>query len=938
MSADGKIPEVNIKIAFLNSNDGVDCAANNATNEISTFDFENTPQTFQSTSIDNLSTDDEYILQTLSAYNNSSEYNYSNIAYTNNTNEENQEGQDNTLESYYLSQMDNIANKYLEKPASECTLRELNNAYALSLVESVYTSASDGLKAQDESDGLIREFFDLWKSTNGFEELTQAEVERALVKQEEILNTLKDTLKSGGDFETIWQELTGVEYNPEKIALYQQKSVELEFTQTGLALTNNFYQTLASNENMYNVENTYNSYIEFYGEDKGEEKFLNALKYGYNNSIDSGIYDPSNPVDNIEFDENKNLIFKMQDGTSFELGKLENINPNNLTPTYSDKFIQLQSEKYLEEFESSTGINYPSLIEEYNNLSNEALGNANAVNNILNDYIASQEGFIDEAASYTQLGGMGMMVAGGAMCFIPPLAGIGAAFISLGQGMAIAGTFGDEIAEGIDTATNNQNFNQDIEEYREILKETLTDGALFATGYMIGSGASELNKYIFSNSGSRLLAMAGEVGMDTTLSLLSDLVITGEIDLTGEGLSQFLGILTGCATTKLNQDIKYVSDDLTYVENLRFSSRAQELAQEYSSHIGEVEQEIRTRFKGLETVQDANITARAKSEKSIFEKLVSKYLKGKLTSQSYSSSNAAIGDAYGTRIQMNSVKPSDASAELAKALEGTDITEAQFIDFATGKIKLEGNARIEMEQVQREVFEALKTKQSQEVVDRLISSIRNAKPGEPPVITELNNYGSEISSYFTIEQVKLIASEYYDKYKKPLNVITNINPSDFPNSNLKIEDDASWTVETEEAIYSNKGAIKGSGYTSTQMNTQHLLSNGTIGQGELQIRGTEVNAFADVEHIPYDIRQGKIKANDPKYADIYSLIKGMDAETSYKKYNEYLTHTYNALRLREYGFEIPENLMPKIEDYLGEFGFTKDQMRLLSRSGLEALH
>ena len=122
------------------------------------------------------------------------------------------------------------------------------------------------------------------------------------------------------------------------------------------------------------------------------------------------------------------------------------------------------------------------------------------------------------------------------------------------------------------------------------------------------------------------------------------------------------------------------------------------------------------------------------------------------------------------------------------------------------------------------------------------------------------------------------------------------------------------------------------------MNTQHLLSNGTIGQGELQIRGTEVNAFADVEHIPYDIRQGKIKANDPKYADIYSLIKGMDAETSYKKYNEYLTHTYNALRLREYGFEIPENLMPKIEDYLGEFGFTKDQMRLLSRSGLEALH
>lgn len=934
MSTDGKVSEIKIQISTLTPANG-GSSATHVSSDISAFEVanNNTPiATYNYT--DNLTIDDEFILQTLSEYS-EEPYEYSSVSNINDTKEVNQEI---SLSDYYLYQMEDIANKYLEKPAQECTLRELNNAYALSLVESVYTSASNGLKAQDDSDGIIREFFDLWKSTNGFEELTQAEVERALIKQEEILNTLKDTLKSGGNFEATWQELTGVEYNPDKIALYQQKSVELEYAQTGLAKVNNFYQNLSNDENMYDTKNTYNSYIEFFGQEKGEEKFLEALKYGYNNSIDSGIYDPSNPVDNIEFDENKNLIFKMQDGTSFELGKLENINPNNLTPTYSDKFQQKQLENYLSDFEKATGINYPSLIEEYNNLSNEALGNANAVNNILNDYIASQEGFIDEAASYTQIGGIGMMVAGGAMCFIPPLAGVGAMFISLGQGMAITGTFGDEIAEGIDTATNNQSFSEDLDEYREILKETLTDGALFASGYAIGNGASQLNKYIFSQSGNRLLAMAGEVGMDTTLSLLSDLAITGEIDLKGEGLSQFLGILTGCATAKLNQNIKYVSDDLTYVENIRFSSRAQELAQEYSSHIGEVEQEIRTRFEGLKTVQDENITARAKSEKSIFEKLVSKYLKGKLTSQGYKSSNAAISDAYGTRIQMNSVKPSDASAELAKALEGTDITEAQFIDFATGKTKLEGDAKIEMEQVQREVFEALKTKQAQEVVGRLISLMRNAKPGEPPIITELNNYGNEISAYFTTEQVKLIASEYYDAYKKPLTVVTNINPADFPNSNLKIEDDASWTVETKEAIYSNKGAIKSSGYTSSQMNTQHLLSDGTIGQGELQIRGTEVNAFADVEHIPYDIRQGKIKADDPKYADVYALIKGMDAETSYKKYNEYLTHTYNALRLKELGFEIPESQMPKIKDYLGEFGFTKDQMKLLSRSGLEALH
>ena len=69
-----------------------------------------------------------------------------------------------------------------------------------------------------------------------------------------------------------------------------------------------------------------------------------------------------------------------------------------------------------------------------------------------------------------------------------------------------------------------------------------------------------------------------------------------------------------------------------------------------------------------------------------------------------------------------------------------------------------------------------------------------------------------------------------------------------------------------------KKAVKDSGYTSTQMNTKHNLKSGQTGNGELQIRGTEVNGFADVEHIPYDIRTGKIPFDDPKYSSIYKKI------------------------------------------------------------------
>ncbi|MBR5303758.1 MAG: hypothetical protein IKU37_02915, partial [Candidatus Gastranaerophilales bacterium] len=43
-----------------------------------------------------------------------------------------------------------------------------------------------------------------------------------------------------------------------------------------------------------------------------------------------------------------------------------------------------------------------------------------------------------------------------------------------------------------------------------------------------------------------------EIGVDASLSLLADLVITGEIDLTSEGWSQFLGILTSSTRAKLD--------------------------------------------------------------------------------------------------------------------------------------------------------------------------------------------------------------------------------------------------------------------------------------------------------------------------------------------------------------------------------------------------
>ncbi len=88
------------------------------------------------------------------------------------------------------------------------------------------------------------------------------------------------------------------------------------------------------------------------------------------------------------------------------------------------------------------------------------------------------------------------------------------------------------------------------------------------------------------------------------------------------------------------------------------------------------------------------------------------------------------------------------------------------------------------------------------------------------------------------------------------------------------------------------------------MNVTYSFENGDSGLGEFQVRGIEVNDFADSEHVPYDIRQGKITEDDPKYKTIYTIIKTMDEE-SYNAYNQYLTQIYQALRMKELGFEVP---------------------------------
>ncbi len=106
---------------------------------------------------------------------------------------------------------------------------------------------------------------------------------------------------------------------------------------------------------------------------------------------------------------------------------------------------------------------------------------------------------------------------------------------------------------------------------------------------------------------------------------------------------------------------------------------------------------------------------------------------------------------------------------------------------------------------------------------------------------------------------------------------------------------------------------KGSGYTSAQINVTH--SNGV--SGELQIRSTQIDSVANIEHIPYDIRQGKdISSNNPLVKRVYSQIEKSAqnlSKSGEKSYGNYLNKIY------EYNKAVEQGLTGMQEPQIGDF-------------------
>ena len=543
----------------------------------------------------------------------------------------------------------------------------------------------------------------------------------------------------------------------------------------------------------------------------------------------------------------------------------------------------------------------------------------------------------------------------------------------------------------LDRATNN--VEGDALDAKEIVKDSLTgavDGMVSAAtaGLIKGPIAGQTVKQAVKQGmvqGATSGAITGGVtgAADYTVNTIADneeftfeglLKSTAQNAITGAVFGGVLGGITGgVSQNALNKKVKIThSDSLgeavdnetqakNYIENYNkshkdsqitdpeilakktdelteLSKKSEVLAVKFDGQLDEATEQVNKVFSDKTDIEV--ITARSKSQSSTFSKLAKKNLEKGKDLQTMQKCNEAIGDALGIRIQVKSLNNSETAEIVEDALKksGINATFDDFVRYMQDDDTLADETKSALSNASKEILDTLKTRQMQSTVNQLTEGIRSGKIA----ITELNNYGDNITSYFTEKQIQEIVDAY--DYAVSKKIISADETFEIVSQTRPLKD--SKVLESGEQIWPSKaqegknlkitqktdGAVKDSGYTSGQMNTQHTLNNGTVANGELQIRGTEVNAFADVEHIPYDIRTGKIAANDTKYSEIYELIKNME-KGNYESYNKYLGDVYKILRMKELGLLDESVALPSISSYIKK-GVSDEDLAKLDINGL----
>ena len=351
--------------------------------------------------------------------------------------------------------------------------------------------------------------------------------------------------------------------------------------------------------------------------------------------------------------------------------------------------------------------------------------------------------------------------------------------------------------------------------------------------------------------------------------------------------------------------------------------------------------------KGIKITKDENfyiakgeggkMSARSKGEDSVYSKIRKKVLALKTDiPENLNQADALIGDAGGFRYTINHVDNKNIEKIVLNVVPENDRVE--FNKYFVDSYKLTPTQKEKISpkfiEYEKKILDKAIHAQSDKFVARLSNLIETGKIR----IQEFHNYcGHEGIPYFSQEHLQNITWAYgkwFEKMSKDSNYTAIKDESGYVVSiKDKFGNKFDRTLRIEDS-QTNSGVIKESGYTSSQFNI--IGENGL--KIEFQYRSSEINKFAEYEHIPYDIRENKETVSGSKYDTIRGILtdKNKMSDEDYKNYyNPYLTQVYNYYRRLELGLPVGKRPILNKENFKN---LTKEEIDLISVDGLKALY
>ncbi|MBR1620305.1 hypothetical protein IJ674_10500 [bacterium] len=354
-------------------------------------------------------------------------------------------------------------------------------------------------------------------------------------------------------FEETFEAERGVQYNQDNIMDYAEKDAKMQFL---LGMHNKRQQiynilhdatvTVDGNNKLgapdtraiKPCEEQLESAIiqalrNLYGDDiEKMQEGLNKLGISNLKIIQSGdendLLHPMKLVYDYENSDNPNPLIKKMDLGGYDLVNIANKLQNYVDTNYENALGGKTLEEYGQEVNSAYQMAY---------------GARNA-QHMAEAFAESQQEGVQTVKTVVQTGGMVVMVAGQ----LVPVGGQIATALTMG-GLATS-TFGSVGVSALENFTKAGGATE--EDKQEMLKELGVSLALVSSGMGIGKTSEAAFRALVIRNCPKLLAFASEVGIDATMSLVADYAITGQIDLSGEGIAQLQSVLVGILHAKGN--------------------------------------------------------------------------------------------------------------------------------------------------------------------------------------------------------------------------------------------------------------------------------------------------------------------------------------------------------------------------------------------------